>query len=745
VIAANDLSYLLVDPIHIAMESPKAGERIYIGGLDPARLTGRDILRRLQSLQCIEIESASIPHNEINKGDHIENSENSNADRPYVHITVISKHPSDSAFSIIHKHYHNVKWKGCKLVVELAKPHFLERLKQERLDRQTRLIAIARPAGIDTIKDQELEKETPPNFIPRRLRVKKKYGDEAVHVDTKPWTVETWSRFNKARYKLKAREEKYHEIFLTRVSLSTPLIHRSVHIRFLTEDNSTTNQNVSSQENTNKIVDVMVSSSESANSNYTESESSNEDIGYEWSDDDDNSHSANSEKNEYSSEQKSNYIFSNQGPNVSSSIARQNENTKKYEWSTDDDLSNQEEESLRSTSSREDQELILSGTDEFVSGFGDTSDNIEHNGNKIDHPKDHESCDGFNQVGNGKKILDLSTDVTTNLHILSNIFPGMSNARPCDIDSEYNINLDDGNNTSFHTKKKNSNIAHTIMPRYDPSVKSSRIYNVEEESTQETEGKISAKNLAIEEKVDAEDVCENQIDDNNLIQTKIRARSLVELTVYEQDKLENIFRGARNAWGIDQVITIKKSSTNMATSNPGDASRNSSFNFGFNIDDEHSEKLGKQVSKSDATQKSFSFSFNVGGQDHEDGNSIASIDANSTIEQKDSKILETRSLSSDKDYCKEIDGDSIDETANRNSDNGIKGFTLSDEDLKKCVAKFFACNNGVRIMQHPHEFINDENDKALWNRERQTLTLDWKRKRKYAVTRIQKRMKVRRW
>ena len=43
----------------------------------------------------------------------------------------------------------------------------------------------------------------------------------------------------------------------------------------------------------------------------------------------------------------------------------------------------------------------------------------------------------------------------------------------------------------------------------------------------------------------------------------------------------------------------------------------------------------------------------------------------------------------------------------------------------------------------PRPFQYDDQDKQIWLKERETLTLDWKRKRKYAMTRIQKRMKFR--
>ena len=696
-----------------AMGSLKDRERIYIGGLDPPRLTGKDVLRRLESLQHIEIVSASMANNRRNEVDHIEDYESSKNDRPYIHIAAISNHPSDSAFLIIHKHYHNVKWKGCKLVIELAKPHFLERLKQERLHQQLRLVPTAIPAesATNTTKDPEIDKKKLPSLIPRRLRVRKKHGDGAVHVDTKPWTVETWSRFNKARHKLKAREQTHRENILSRTSLLTPLMYRAVHIRFLAEENGTMNHGFESQEK-------VISSSESAASSDKESELSNEDIRYKWPDDESNSE--NSEENEYSDEQKSSAFLFNQGPILSNDITLHNQKKEIYNWSSDEDASESEEERVNPS----------------TPGEHESTKNMGYTENEKDNLGDHENCHDFSK-DDGKKFSDLSGDVTTNLNILSSIFPGMTNARPCDLDRLQDFNADDGKDKLFDTGKKNSKYVHTIMPRYDPSVKSSRIYNMKEES-EETELEISAKNLSFEEKTD-EDLCENQINDHDTRQMETKGGSQIVPTVYEQDKLENIFRDARNSWGINDGSTTTKPNIHVTASNTDNSSRN---NFGFDIDDDHSEKLNKQVNKSNVAENSFSFHFDVGSQDQGDKNPSISMNNISNIEQKDSKSMEAISLSSDKEH--NIVGDSVDEKAKDIVEKRSKGFTLSDENLQKCVSNFFACNDGVRIMQNPLEFTNDDKERATWNCERQSLTLDWKRKRKYAITRIQKRIKFRR-
>ena len=72
-------------------------ERIYIGGLDPPRLSSTDVLRRLKAVKGIEIESATCcNNNKDNDDDDDDDSDddsyiNGNDNKPYLHVTAISK------------------------------------------------------------------------------------------------------------------------------------------------------------------------------------------------------------------------------------------------------------------------------------------------------------------------------------------------------------------------------------------------------------------------------------------------------------------------------------------------------------------------------------------------------------------------------------------------------------------------------------------------------------------------------
>ena len=207
-------------------------ERIYIGGLDPPRLTPGDIIDRIRSLPSIEIQSVVL-----------------NQDKPFVHLNATSKQgPGTSALAMIAKQYNNVKWKGCKLTVEAAKPDFLERLEEERRQRQQQQQQQEQHRqNQDLVLATELDgndgsfktRHNIESNLPRRLRIRKKYGDEAYHVDTKPIKVTEWSEFVRAVGKVRKRREKHFDKTANHASSSqaTSFMNRSVHLYFEREHN----------------------------------------------------------------------------------------------------------------------------------------------------------------------------------------------------------------------------------------------------------------------------------------------------------------------------------------------------------------------------------------------------------------------------------------------------------------------------------------------------------------------------
>ena len=74
-----------------------------------------------------------------------------------------------------------------------------------------------------------------------------------------------------------------------------------------------------------------------------------------------------------------------------------------------------------------------------------------------------------------------------------------------------------------------------------------------------------------------------------------------------------------------------------------------------------------------------------------------------------------------------------------------KGFIFPSDLLNIYEENFYKLNNGEMLLKNGaySTGIDDakNNDQSLWLEERKTLTLDWKRKQKYSMTKKNKRAK----
>ena len=72
------------------------------------------------------------------------------------------------------------------------------------------------------------------------------------------------------------------------------------------------------------------------------------------------------------------------------------------------------------------------------------------------------------------------------------------------------------------------------------------------------------------------------------------------------------------------------------------------------------------------------------------------------------------------------------------------GMVLATRIVDQLVeSQFYGQNDGAAILDNPDGFRTSDQVQQQWLKQRQGLTLDWKRKRKHAQSRIQKRMKLR--
>jgi hypothetical protein len=224
-----------------------------------------------------------------------------------------------------------------------------------------------------------------------------------------------------------------------------------------------------------------------------------------------------------------------------------------------------------------------------------------------------------------------------------------------------------------------------MMLRYDPNDASMQQFEIEDDDQEEINGESRSEGDKIESppQEDAETTSGNgagQEDSGHL---------------YEEKKLEGVFREARDTW---------KGTENTKETKGGNAG--GLFSFGFDLDPVEPEPTDMAVS---------------GGLDIGVGLPMSGLSTKQApdIQTEDGTTASEANVA----YIKHAE-----------DEKRIKGFCFPEDLLAKYQSDFFNANK---------RDDNEEADKEAWSKERQTLTLDWKRKRKHAQGRIQKRMKIR--
>jgi len=703
------------------MESVEVVDRIYIGGLDPPRLTAQDVLSRLAVPASTSGTNITSPT--TRSGAVTILSLECHPDKPYCHVTATIMTKTDtvgeiptSAFQVLYKTFNNVKWKGCRLTVQPAQPHFLDRLRHEIQERD----------ALRQQQQQQLEEDTTPpppqdNRVPRRrLRIRRKFGEEAYHVDTKPWTVDDWNMFRMARDKLKRRVEKYQqsmklvrkatpststrggvEVGTTSPSPVPHLLHRAVHIRF----DKNRNEDEDKQDNAPSFhnnhsppchgantSDDDEASSSSRSEPYVGHEHANVDAlvqtEYAWSDEEDDNDSVDHDD---SGQLVPNILLDNRDTmkaNVGQQrhkesplheefvqeIMQQQQKQKvsaktnketKYKWSSDeesDDDVDDEEHRERNRPLRQ-----VSQSDEFAAGLAED-----------DFMKpDSEDEEGVESITNSKHALveesDLANDVLANLGIFSSMFSDDGETKSIMVEGT----VDEEKDPQKRNQQLLTGFAQSgIMLRYDPNDATMHQFEIEEENQAEKNDngppERKAEEISLHRELEA---------NSESVPAQEEAGHL-----YEEKKLENVFREARETW---------KGNTDIQETevrNTGGA-----FSFGFDLEPIEPESSG-----------------------------MGTLDLATAMPVTEATADPAHEPPKDAAAASEVPDVHIKATA---QERRIIGFRFPDDLLAKYQADFFDAN--------------EEDDKEAWAKERLALTLDWKRKRKHAQTRIQKRMKMR--
>ena len=672
-----------------------------------------------------------------------------------------------TALEVVSKQYNNVKWKGCKLRVQAAKPHFLERLQEERHEREERqsLGSMLENCAPNTI----LMDETATKKLPRRLRIRRKFGEEAFHVDTRPWEVDSWYHFEQAQHKL-AKKRQRHEQKEDEKSNSQrpsgdlrsrtmhhkkaklPWRHRTIHIRF-PEDASIEEGDNEKNKVDRKLIEKdreelpppqspsVTVSSDNSDSTSSEQSSSDDDksptdsshkqkpmqsSAYVWSDDSSEAeekqvgaqsdqlmeksalHASKSESRpttspENDQDDSSSTKFSN--PDQSGT-----HKDKGYTWSSNESSSDDEDdENILSNEKSTRPFQLVPQTQEFDAGIdqlssSDAEDDDESNN---DEGTTEDSVDESNSNG-GASTVDVTTDVSANLNILASLFPEVGQSEPAAFVDKRDI-------------QETATTSGPLMVRYDPTAATSQQYEVDDEPESATEKFAADGEAELETENNVDDGGDQKVTSDEVsVEQNEGVENADEASqengkegtpksegIYEQDKLENVFRDVRESWNNNREKDAEVNQSSKATG----------FSFGFDL-----KPPAKEKDETCATS-GFSFGFDIPGDGAND---------NSNDRKGEDTVPAVASIQSEEPKPE------IQATERRR-----RGIGVDTKTLELFVADFYAINNGSAIMADPDGFRKDPNEREQWLKERQVLTLDWKRKKKYAETRNQKRQKLR--
>ena len=754
--------------------SSSESERIYIGGLEPPRLTVRDLSKRLSSISQIQIES-------IDDG-----SKNDTTDtRTFMFVQASSKDSEKrSAFDIIASNYHNVKWKGCRIIVESARLTFLQRLEHERQEK-----AQNHPVPKSEVTETSCSITNVNRKIPRQLRIRRKYGEESFKVDTKPREMKDFTQFSrylqyirKAEQRQKQKQQQVKGKKNQEELGKKTVLKRSLHIKF-SEDgydckkvpslsSMNKNSNTASESDSDSDSDSTTSSSSDASSSTQNSkvpevtdasdteeveDDDNEQVEYIWSDEDDNESQKNDEEGSTASNKRGNEMDGDHDEDKDSFVIQETN------YKTNDSVKQKE-----NISSAPKKSSYMWSDDE--SSDDETDDDIEEipmakfdddEGSQKEEENDDDDDDKYN----------LSLDVASNLNILSQMF-GNVNTKPNAVefsgeqsDKPLSNNSSDG---AKLTSVLNGNLP--SMQRFDPtdtrSIQKFQKVTVnkkieeeketadvsseddreeddygEEDSEEKSGGECEedGEEYSVEEE-SGEDTTPENIDDNKINNESATEEKGVVVKddddddedknyIYKQSKLETIFQKAREN---PQVSEFKFGSL-----------------FGGVMSNE-TEENNKNKSDSDNAGGGFSFGFQMSDETTTQENSMETNNAN--IESIDKQCDENEEKANDSTITTHSRATDTTTTSSMYGfdiprHQGLEYYKQSSNDfLNKWVNHFYDiysnqitnCDNERKAHNHDSKDEQQE-EQDIWIKERKTLTMDWKRKQKLALSRKSKK------
>jgi len=748
-------------------EIAAADERIYVGGLDPSRgLTVELVASRLCSVKGVRVLSINDTPLVTNEREPSASSNSRaiyNTKRKIVGEGVVDNRnffylrasPSSdlkssrsaSALELLAKQYNNTTWKGCKLRVEAAKPHFLERLEQEReqrrIDEEKRL-----RGALSTERDSEDAATDDRIKTRRRLRIRQRFGEEAYNVDTHPQTIQMssggvgggWKEFGSLHMRMCDKRDKQRKKLMelrrderrkwasggggaknpmpkeSDDLRSLIFLNRGIHIRFCGDDALDEDLDRSGQSSDGEVCGrfdeegasstTSVQTSDSSLDESDEADQSDKVKDYVWSDDESGGSgpsSTNEERGSGVGNVETKYLWSDE--DIGSSDGSNGGRNDKKIHSCEELLI--EKKRVRKKIVDGSAYTKAMAVDEFSGGmdFDEMSDELVSQ----DYLSDDE---GFN-----KQDLDMESDIKHNIHILSKLL----GEKLEDMPRALSIDEVDGEDVKAQPKKISSVLGGGIIAlRYDPTKDESAEGPIKpdpEENSDGTEGGESSD-------ADSESPVTKQdgiFDINNALKSP-DSKVFPDKDIYEQEKLEEVFKQAKDSAHPFSFSNLFEKDGSAENAPEGDIYEQDRLEQVFKRareerpeDGEGGFSFGFTAPHSQEEAPSFSFGFEV-----DESKKRSDDKAPSTLPQQDVSIVDEPAMQ----HEKKVVG------RQRKRRSGMLLFP--ERELDRHEELFFGLNEGARIIADFDGMRNDEASQEQWQNERQTLTADWKRKQKSA-------------
>lgn len=658
--------------------------------------------------------------------------------RQFFFLEARSTHNDKKALELLAKQYHNTKWMGCTLRVESARPHFLQRLQEERAERSSKQLQMNNVAK-EVTDDTKLLKKPP-----RRLRIRKQYGQEAYHVDTHPQTLvvssNDWGEFTSLHQRLNHKFSMHHEKLIQRRKeerkrwildkhsskermggggelQSCMFLNRGIHVRFEDssremkigeEESSVESKGLGLEENGNNInisselmepVQSDVNGSEIEGANHA---SINQDCTEEKADlIDEEKSSPELEEGVSSNADDAQSVESPVSTDEDDIVPNPSNKENRYIWSDDESggsHSSINNEELSDEESEDSHPSIKKGSFQATNvNMLDEFSGMDFHNNDVEMSIPYESDGNDTPINHEETSLSLEDDIHFNIGILSQLFPRENIRR-----TPVTVGTDAIKVESVGKNKQSSTL---IVQRYDPTKDDAIQMDMNEtdeadKSTVEVELKVentidaaNSENSATvyDEKEISHKTNHSNSTEDRTYETKVNEPEKLHPTqnesdtaVYEQDKLENIFKQAReqkqsNGFSFGAMFESQQS-VDATTGKLTDGSKADGFSFGQMFEKQFFSETTSRPVKNDIQQHDF-----------------------------EPKHLPTKS--------RRI------------------GLRFSARELDRYESLFFTLNEGSRIIDDMESMKNEEHDQEMRQKEREALTLDWKRKHKSALSR----------